>query len=146
MSVQIVINGENANEAIQELAALSAGITGQTAPIKNKTVAAVEETPKKADRMTRVKSEPEKTPTVNQSEPEDNEPTINEPTVDDGEDSYEPIPTDAELRELARNVGAQGPEAKAAIKELLKKYGVPNITAVPAEKRLAFKRELEALA
>ena len=57
----------------------------------------------------------------------------------------EPIPTDVELREIARKIG-QTSEGKAAIKELLGKYGVPNITAVPNEKRVAFKRDLEALA
>lgn len=57
----------------------------------------------------------------------------------------EPIPTDVELREIARKIG-QTSEGKAAIKKLLGKYGVPNITAVPNEKRVAFKRDLEALA
>ena len=57
----------------------------------------------------------------------------------------EPIPTDVELREIARKIG-QTSEGKSAIKELLGKYGVQNITAVPPEKRVAFKRDLEALA
>jgi len=57
----------------------------------------------------------------------------------------EPIPTDVELREIARKISTT-PERKAAVKELLAKYGVPNITAVPNEKRIAFKRDLEAMA
>jgi len=57
----------------------------------------------------------------------------------------EPIPTDVELREIARKISTT-PERKAAVKELLAKYGVQNITAVPSEKRIAFKRDLEAMA
>lgn len=145
MSVQIVINGENANEAIQELAALSAGI----APVE---AAPAPGTPKKAERTARAarnKPEPAKAPAAAppELEPEsEDEPVNDESETDDSGASDEPIPTDVELRELARNIGAKGPEAKAAIKELLGKYGVPNITAVPNDKRIAFKRELEALA
>jgi len=138
VSVQIVINGENANEAIQELAALSAGITGRSIPAEP---THAPEAPK-AERSTRVART--KVPPAAATEPED-EPTGNELDIDDNSASDEPIPSDVELRELARNVGAKGPEAKAAIKELLNKYGVSNITAVPNDKRIAFKRELEAL-
>lgn len=143
MSVQIVINGENANEAIQELAALSAGISG-----RNETAEPTPTAPKKAERAAKTtRSKPESAKTLPTAAPEsEDEPVNDESETDDSGASDEPIPTDVELRELARNIGAKGPEAKAAIKELLKKYGVPNITAVPAEKRLAFKRELEALA
>jgi len=143
MSVQIVINGENANEAIQELAALSAGIAGRSVPAES---APAPETPKteRAARAARTKPEPAKAPPAGPPEPED-EPVNDEPETDDSGASDEPIPTDVELREIARKIG-QTSEGKAAIKELLGKYGVPNITAVPNEKRVAFKRDLEALA
>jgi len=145
VSVQIVINGENANEVIQELAALSAGIVSVKAEPAS-------ETPKKTERTVqaaRNKPEAAKTPPTAppelDPEPED-EPANDEPKTDDSGTPDEPIPTDVELRELARNIGAKKPESKAAIKELLNKYGVQNITAVPHNKRIAFKRELEELA
>jgi hypothetical protein len=134
MSVQIVINGEDANEVIRELAALSAGIVGRDAQTQSVPEADVP----KADRPAKStrKSEPAKSVTA-----------APEPEVEENDGvGDELIPTDVELREIARNIGAKGPEAKAAIKELLGKFGVSNITAVPAEKRIAFKRELEALA
>lgn len=146
MSVQIVINGENANEAIQELAALSAGIASRSVPAE---AGPAPEAPKteRAARAARTKPEPAKAPPAAPAELE--VPTDlagNEPDTGESNASDEPIPTDVELRELARKIGAQGPEGKAAIKELLGRYGVPNITAVPEAKRIAFKRELEALA
>jgi len=144
MSVQIVINGENAEQAIQELAALSTGIVGRSVPAESAPVPEASKT-ERAARAARTKPEPAKAPTATPPEPED-EPANDEPDTDDSDASDEPIPTDVELREIARNIGAKGPEAKAAIKELLGKFGVSNITAVPAEKRIAFKRELEALA
>jgi len=79
-------------------------------------------------------------------EPEVEPINNDEPETDNSDASDEPIPTDVELRVLAAEIGKKGPEAKKKIKELLGKYGVPNITAVPNAKRVAFKRDLGALA
>jgi len=143
MPVLIQINGENAEQAIQELAALSTGIVGRSVPVES---APVPEAPKaeRAARAARAKPEPAKAPPATPPEPED-EPVNDEPDTNDSDASDEPIPTDVELRSLAREIGQKGPEAKTAIKELLNKYGVSNITAVPENKRIAFKRELEAI-
>jgi hypothetical protein len=146
MSVQIVINGENANEAIQELAALSAGIVGRG----TQTQSAPETDVPKSERSAKIsRSKPESVksePAVLEQDEDPVNNSVNEPAAAEEDGGNEPIPTDVELREIARNIGAKGPEAKAAIKDLLSKYGVQNITAVPDEKRIAFKRELEALA
>ena len=147
MPVQITINGENAEQAIQELAVLSTGIIGKPAAFVT-----APETPK-ADKPTfkvperiRTKPEPAKAPPTTPPDPKD-EPADDALEADTDVDAAdEPIPTDVELRELARQIGSKGPEGKAAIKALLSKYGVPNITAVPDNKRIAFKRDLEALA
>lgn len=142
MSVLIQINGENAGEAIRELSDLAAGITGKAAP-----AAAPAEAPKQTrTRKTEpVKETPaaEEDPKTTSAEPEDEPDAGAEP--DEEGDPDEPVPTDVELRAVAAEVGKNGAEAKKAIKALLDKYGVPNITSVPLDKRIAFKRELEAI-
>jgi hypothetical protein len=146
MPVLIQINGENAGEAIKELSALAAGIAGRSVTAESTESESVTAAPKtEKPSKTRTKPDPTTAPPAAPPEPED-EPVNDEPKTDDSDASDEPIPTDVELRELARKIGSQGPEGKAAIKELLNQYGVPNITAMPNEKRIAFKRELEALA
>ncbi len=54
------------------------------------------------------------------------------------------IPSVVELRAKAQEIG-KDPAKKPKIKELLNKYGSPNISEVPEEKRAAFMAELEAL-
>lgn len=139
MSVQIIINGESANEAIIELSTLAAGLSGkQAAPAVNVPVTEPEK-PKRQTRQTakpEVKEEPEVKP----------EPDVKE---EDDEDflceADEPIPTEVELRQIAKDKSDADPKVKPAIKALLDKYGAKNITGIPADKRIAFKRELEAL-
>lgn len=142
MSVQIIITGVDATEALTELSSLSGGFA-------TKPAAPAAETPKteRAPRTTRTKTEQPKEETQ-PAEPGD--PEVSDEDVESlgGGDASadEPVPSDVELRALASTVGAKGPDAKKAIKALLDKYGVPNITAVPADKRIAFKAELEGLA
>ncbi|MFC3802836.1 hypothetical protein [Cohnella sp. GCM10012308] len=140
MSVQIIINGENAAEALSELSNLSGGFAAKSA-------APVAEAPKteRAPRTTRTKTEPlkEESPAAEPEELEVSDEDVEALGGDASDDA--PVPSDVELRALASTVGAKGPDAKRAIKALLDKYGVPNITAVPADKRIAFKAELEQL-
>ncbi|WP_217598042.1 hypothetical protein [Cohnella sp. GbtcB17] len=141
MSVQIIINGENAAEALSELSSLSGGFAA-------KPVATIAETPKteRAPRTTRTKTEQ---PKEEAPPAETEDPDVSDEDVESlgGRDAAadESVPSDVELRGVAAEIGKKGPDAKKAIKALLDKYGVPNITAVPANKRIAFKAELEQL-
>ena len=148
MSILIQINGETANEAIRELSALASAITGQA--VTDTPAPGVTAESPKADKpaRTRSKQEPAKDVRATPAETQDEQPaseTQIEPDLDEAE-SDEPIPTDVELRAVAAEIGKKGPDAKKKVKALLDKYGVPNITAVPVEKRVTFKRELEGLA
>lgn len=140
MSVLIQINGENAGEALKELSTLASGITGQAvlaAP------AAAAEAPKQT--RTRKTETAKETPAAAQSEEKPVDVDQLEKELDEEASSDEPIPTDVELRAAATEARSKG-ASQDAIKALLGKYGVPNITAVPEGKRIAFKRELEGLA
>lgn len=141
MSVQIIINGENAAEALSELSNLSGGLA-------TKQAGAVVEAPKteRAPRTTRIKTEQpkEEAPAAEPDEPEVSDEDVEALGGDDAA-SEALVPSDVELREVAAEIGKKGADAKKAIKALLDKYGVPNITAVPAGKRIAFKAELEQL-
>lgn len=138
MSVLIQINGETAGEAIRELSALASGISGQAAP------AATPEAPKqeRPARRQSTKPDPVKEKPVEDEKPE----TADTDTDVDDDADDEAIPTDVELRALAAEVGKKGTEGKAAVKKLLEKYKSANVTGVPDDKRVAFKRDLEALA
>ncbi|MNW51691.1 hypothetical protein D3C74_291830 [compost metagenome] len=130
MSVQIMINGENATQAIEEFATLSAAFVGQ-APIT-----AVTEEPK--PRQRRAASITKK-----------DEPTPESQVENTGTDESEQnegveIPSVVELRAKAQEVG-QDAKKKPKIKELLNKYDSPNISEVPEDKRAAFMAELEDL-
>ena len=132
MPIQITIEGANALEVKQLVHDLAGTLSGMAPEqIPPQTIVSTINTPA----APAVPQEPEVEP-INNDEPE----------TDDSDASDEPIPTDVELRAVAAEIGKKGPEAKKKIKELLGKYGVPNITAVPDSKRIAFKRELEALA
>ncbi|TFE30810.1 hypothetical protein [Cohnella luojiensis] len=144
MSIQIIINGENAEHALIELSAFSAGLTGGQA------VASVAQEAPKAPR-TRSTPKPE---TVKADEPVQNKPD-SEPEASQEEEQHQsdpepsddeaPIPTDVDLRAAAQAKGAEGADKKALIKPLLTKFGVSNVTAVPADQRVAFLAELQAL-
>jgi hypothetical protein len=141
MPVQITINGADAAESLRELSALATGLTGAVA-IPFPAVEAPKQTRKKKE-----ESAPEQ-PEEKQEPKQGGEPVKPEqPASDVGDDDSDvggggPIPTDVELREIGSSKGKTNREG---VKALLNKYGVPNITSVPNDKRVAFKRDLEAL-
>lgn len=142
MSVQIHINGDNAAEAIKEFAVLASHFV----PVPGAPATADQPKADKPARGSRnaTKPEPAKDEPEAKQEQSDQDPPA-DPDTGSG-DSDEPIPTDVELRAMASEIGKKGPEAKKAIKALLDQYGVPNITSVPDDQRVAFKAELEELA
>jgi LAS superfamily LD-carboxypeptidase LdcB len=135
MPVQININGVDAAEALKELSSLAAGFNSNAA---SSPVTKQEEAPK---RQTRAKAEPEK-------QQEKSEPQKEEKASDLGEDDLgfdeEPIPDDVQLRTVATQKSKSAGRDK--VKALLDKYEVPNVTAVPKDKRRVFLQELEVLA
>lgn len=133
MPVQITINGDNAAQAIEEFATLSAAFGGAAAPSTT-----VSEEPKQRTRKTNeVKKEQQKvTP--------DKTVTQDEEAGTDGDTEEVEIPTVVELRAKAQEVG-KDPKKKPAIKELLGKFESASISDVPEESRTAFMAELEAL-
>lgn len=138
MSIQIIINGENAEHALLELSAFSAGLTG------GQTVApAVAEAPKAT--RTRSTTKPETVKAEPEKQPEPEPETEPEPEDDGSEpsDSDAPIPSVVELRAKAQEVGAA--KGKPAIKATLEQFGSASITDIPEEKRAAFLAALEAL-
>lgn len=133
MPVQITINGDNAAQAIEEFATLSAAFGGAAAP-----TATVLEEPKQRTRKTNeVKKEEQKEATVKAAAKDDEAGT-------DGDTEEMEIPTVVELRAKAQEVGKDA-KKKPAIKELLGKFESASISDVPEEKRIAFMAELEAL-
>ncbi|PJN53633.1 hypothetical protein PAEVO_03530 [Paenibacillus sp. GM2FR] len=132
MPVQITINGDNAAQAIEEFATLSAAFGGAAAPS-----ATVSEEPRQRPRKTNeVKKEQPKEEPV-KTAPKDEVET-------DGDTEEVDIPTVVELRAKAQEVGKDA-KKKPAIKELLGKFESASISDVPEEKRIAFMAELEAL-
>lgn len=144
MSIQIVINGENADEAIRELAVLSAGIAGRITPAES---VPTPETPKTehAARNAGTKPEPAKAPPAAPPESQDESGDIESEPDDDPDVTDEPIPTVVELRAKAQEIGKTS-EGKKAIKDLLNKFGSKSISDIPENKRAAFLRALEELA
>lgn len=133
MPVQITINGDNAAQAIEEFATLSAAFGGAAAPL-----AIVSEEPKQRTRKTNEVKKEEKKVTPDKTVTQDEEAGTN----DDTEEVE--IPTVVELRAKAQEVG-KDPKKKPAIKELLGKFESASISDVPEESRTAFMAELEAL-
>lgn len=140
MSVQIIINSETAEEALLKIAALAAGLTtGRVEPI---TIPAPAAEPEKPKRQRQAKPE-----TVKQPEP----PAEEDDQADDVEEHLEQqdagddeeVPTDVDLRAAASEAGKR--VGAAQVKGLLNKYGVPNVTAIPASDRRAFLGDLEGL-
>ncbi|MNM64181.1 hypothetical protein D3C81_755680 [compost metagenome] len=134
MSVEIKIFGENAKEALQEIGGLASALVGST-PKKEAAVIAEPTDKPKRSRATTTKPE---TP----AEPD--EPEKEEPQTDAGEDdSSEDIPDDVKLRAAAAEAAKTA--GKVKVKALLDEYGVPNVTALPDDKRVSFLRDLEGL-
>lgn len=117
MSIQILISGENAEQIVRIV--LFADGTLKVVDLPDLLAGLTPSQPKPSA---------EEKPAENDSAPE----------------SDEPIPTDVELRALARDIALKE-GGKDAVKRLLERYGVSNVTAVPPEKRLEFKRDLEIL-
>lgn len=149
MSVQIIITGGDAAESLLELSTLAKGfnaITAASTPVDAQVSAApaqvAPETPKRARKT---KEEPAETGAPDREPAPDEDAPAAGPVIKDDSSPSEPIPSDEDLRALATEIGRKGPEAKKAIKALLDQYGSANITGVPEGKRVAFKRDLEAL-
>lgn len=141
MPVQINITGADAAESLRELSALSFGLCC------NVQVAAAA-TPVKEDpkpRRTATKSEPAKPEKVVEEKPE--APKKDEPQTDPDPDTTsadsEDIPDDAALRAAAMEKSSE--VGKAAVKALLDKYEVKNVSALPKDQRIAFLHELTEL-
>lgn len=132
MPVQITINGDNAAQAIEEFATLSAAFGGAAAP--SATVS--EESKQRTRKTNEVKKEQQKEEPV-KTVPKDEVGT-------DGDTEEVDIPTVVELRAKAQEVG-KDPKKKPAIKELLGQFECASISDVPEEKRIAFMEELENL-
>lgn len=135
MPVTITINGENAAQAIEEFATLSASfIPGSAQAPVNATV----EDPKQRQRRSATAKEPEeKSINVDKIVKEIEEEAAAATQDDD-------IPTVVDLRAKAQEVG-QDAKKKPKIKALLDKYGSPNVSEVPEDKRAAFLADLESL-
>lgn len=136
MSVQIHINGENAAEAVQELATLAASLAGGQAV----TVVNVAPEATKPARQSRAASKPE---TVKADEPAvtpDSEPA-QEPDAPSDDDA--PVVTVEQLRAKAAAVSQAGKQAD--VKQLLTDFKAASISTVPEEQRADFLKALEAL-
>ncbi|WP_342416246.1 hypothetical protein NST83_01075 [Paenibacillus sp. FSL R10-2782] len=131
MPVQINITGEDANQAIEEFAILSAAFTGVQAPTVQPTP---QEDKPKRNRTTAPKPEPKEDP---------NPDKVSNEVQEDGKKID--IPSVLELREAAAGVGST-PEAKAKIKALLDQYEARNLSAVPDDQKVGFLAALKALA
>lgn len=146
MSIQIQINGESAAEVVHELSVLAASLAPGKAPAAPVVVAEAPKAEKLKGSRAAAKSEvapKEESPVKPAEQPKagESEETDGDYSEFDGEEEGQ-IPDDVELRALAAEIGKKGVEAKKAIKALLEKYGSPNITGVPADKRIAFKADL----
>ncbi|QHT61722.1 hypothetical protein GXP70_18240 [Paenibacillus lycopersici] len=140
MSVQIIINSETAEEALLKIAALAAGLTtGRVEPITIPAPAAEPEKPKR-QRQTKTETPKQPEPPAEEDDQADDvEEHLDQQDAGDNED----VPTDVDLRAAASEAGKR--VGAAQVKGLLNKYGVPNVTAIPASDRRAFLRDLEGL-
>ncbi|MGG3282760.1 hypothetical protein [Paenibacillus solani] len=133
MPVQITINGDNAAQAIEEFATLSAAFGGTAAPA----TPAKEEVKPRQRKVLENKKEESKVEADQDSSPDEGVEEI-QPNED------EEIPTVVELRAKAQEVG-KDPKKKPEIKKLLGEFESASISDVPEEKRIAFMAALEAL-
>lgn len=142
MPVQIIINGENAGEALKELSALASGTT----PATNEITISVDEK-KLAEAVLKPKEKVEKPKPERPAKAEKPEAPPAEAEDPKEEQSKKPegkVPDVVELRAKASEVG-KTPEGKVKVKELLNKYGFSSISAVPEDQRAEFLADLEAL-
>lgn len=142
MPVQININGADAAEALKELSSLAAGFGG-TAPTPAAQGAKQEEAPKR-QRAARADSKQTKEEPPQEPAKDAEQGTPIELSDEDLGFDEEEVPTDVQLRATASEKAKSAGREK--VKALLNKYSVPNVTAVPNNKRSAFLKELEALA
>lgn len=147
MSVQIIINGENAQESLLELSALAAGLNqslqGDAAVSTAKQEPAQNAQKRQGKSAKATTKSAEEHPT--KDETEQNETGVDEAVNAAMEEEFsdEPVPTDVELRAAATEKAKTA--GKVKVKALLDKYKVPNVTALPDDQRAAFLRELEEL-
>jgi hypothetical protein len=130
MPIQIHIEGKNAAEVatlVLDLANLINNNGPASIPAETK-VSTVEDKPKKAAATTKKAVAP-----VVEEE---------ETTGPDGEE--EEIPDDVEIRAAAKEAGSKA-GGRDKVKALLKKYDVPNVTAVPDKDRVKFLKDLQAI-
>lgn len=147
MAVNIHISGETAAEALKDLSQLASGLlSGAAAPTAAPSDASKQEKPARGGRQTKPVDDPKPEPEKPAGEPEaepiqedDPAPEESDPDVTD-----EPIPSVVDLRAKAAEVGADAAK-KPKIKALLDEFQVPNITAVPENRRAEFLRRLSAL-
>ena len=164
MSVQITITGANADETLQDLAALAkAMVASQPVHVTNVTnvtaAAPQQETtgkPPRKPRNTKPQDEPENKPAPTaDSDPEQNEtPPPEDDHVGESEGSGDegggdqddaPIPDIIKLRALATEKGKASPEGKKAVRALIEEFGCKSLSDIPENMRAAFKVRLEEL-
>lgn len=147
MPVQITINGENATQAIQEFAILSAAFKGQVVPVPEPTPASIPSPALVSEPVpASEESKPRQRKTNTKKEESAKEPPATQPEPEESQDSdkAETVPDVVELRAKAQEKG-KTPEGKKAIKALLDEFESKSISDVPEEKRAAFLARLEAL-
>lgn len=132
--IQITLQAANAadvQQLVQDLAGTLSGMPASRIPASTE-VSTVEQPPKRQ----------QKAPKETKIDVEAIEKELEEEAAD-SQEAVE-IPSVVELRAKAQEVG-QDPKKKPKIKALLDKYGSPNISEVPEDKRAAFMADLEAL-
>lgn len=132
MPVQITINGADAAESLKELSALAAGLTGAAS------ASVVVEPTGKPKRTTKGATKPDK-PADPVEETESKPDEADPDQTDETDDAVEEI-TDVDLRAKASEVAKSGKQAE--VKALLTEFGVPNVTALPQNKRAQFMKRL----
>ncbi|MFX3633744.1 MAG: hypothetical protein ACE3L7_25665 [Candidatus Pristimantibacillus sp.] len=130
MPVQITINGENAEQAVHELAILAGRIGGAATPVVQ-TEAAPEQLKTRTPR-----TKPEKVEAV------ESDPVQEVVSSDDGDvpSTY----TVEDLRAKAAEVAKLGKQA--GVKKVLTDFGAASISAVPEDKRADVYEALEKIA
>jgi len=139
MSVQINITGEDAGQALQDLATLSAALITPKGAIAIPATAEQPEAPK----ATRTRKQTAAKPAEHVASEPENPEEADDDFPDNTPDPDEEVPDDVKLRAAASEAASRA--GKAPVKALLDKYGVPNVTALPDDKRVQFLRDLEGL-
>jgi mannitol-specific phosphotransferase system IIBC component len=137
MSVQIHINGESAEQVIEELSTLAKHLNLSAG------TAVATEAPKT---NTRTRSTAKAAETVKDEVKDTGEGSdlkVDPDTVDDSKQDDESVVTVEELRAKAGDVAKSGKQAE--VKALLIKFEAASISAVPESDRAEFLKALEAL-